>query len=108
MKTVTSIEQVQQLISAGIDPATADMAYIKNPRDGHYLLVATPPMSRSDLPCWSMGALWNVCLEREIGLGFITDVDSVEEVISAIVKAICNDVEEKTQNSLNFFKTNIK
>ena len=108
MKTVTSIEQVQQLTSAGINPATADMAYIKNPRDGHYLLVASTPMSRSDLPCWTMGALWNVCLERGISLGFITDVDSVEVAISAMVKAICNDVEEKTQNSLNFIKRNIK
>jgi hypothetical protein len=105
---VTTVEQAESLVNEGIDPSTADMAYIKNPRDGHYLLTATTPMSKSDLPCWSMGALWNVCLKREIGLEFITDVDSVEEVISVMVKAICNDVEEKTQNSLNFFKTNIK
>lgn len=105
---VTTVEQAESLVNAGIDPATADMAYIKNPRDGHYLLVATPPMSKNDLPCWSMGSLWTVCLKREIGLEFITDEDSVEEVISAMVKAICNDVEEKTQNSLNFIKRNIK
>ena len=105
---VTTVEQAESLVNEGIDQSTADMAYIKNPRDGHYLLTATTPMSRSDLPCWSMGALWTVCLKREIGLEFITDVDSVEEVISAMVKAICNDVEEKTQNSLNFIKRNIK
>lgn len=105
---VTTVSQAASLVNEGIDPATADMAYIKNPRDGHYLLVATTPMSRSDLPCWSMGALWTVCQERGIGLGFITDVDSVEVAISAMVEAICNDVEEKTQNSLNFIKRNIK
>ena len=105
---VTTVEQVESLMSAGIDQSTADMAYIKNPRDGHYLLTATTPMSRSDLPCWSMGALWTVCQEREIGLEFLTDEDDVEMVISTMVKAIFDDVEEKTQNSLNFIKRNIK
>ena len=104
----TTINQSLVLMDAGIDPATADMAYIKNPRDGHYLLTATTPMSKSDLPCWSMGALWEVCRQREISLAFMTDEDSAEEVIAILVKAICNDVEEKTQNSLNFIRKNIK
>jgi hypothetical protein len=38
----------------------------------------------------------------------MTDEDSAEEVIAILVKAICNDVEEKTQNSLNFIRKNIK
>jgi len=105
---VTTISQAASLVNAGIDPATADMAYIKNPRDGHYLLTATTPMSKSDLPCWSMGALWTVCRQREINLAFMTDEDSTEEVIAILVKAICNDVEENAQNSLNFIKRNIK
>ena len=105
---VTTVNQSQVLMDAGIDPATADMAYIKNPRDGHYLLTATTPMSKSDLPCWSMGALWEICRKREIGLEFITDEDDAEMVISIMVKAIFDDVEEKTQNSLNFIKHNIK
>ena len=104
----TTVKQSLVLMDAGIDPATADMAYIKNPRDGHYLLTATTPMSKSDLPCWSMGALWTVCQKREINLAFMTDEDSAEEVIAILVKAICNDVEEKTQNSLNFIRKNIK
>ena len=105
---VTTVNQSQVLMDVGIDPATADMAYIKNPRDGHYLLTATTPMSKSDLPCWSMGALWEICRKREIGLEFITDEDDAEMVISIMVKAIFDDVEEKTQNSLNFIRKNIK
>jgi len=95
MKTVTSVEQVQQLMSAGIDLSTADMAYIKNPRDGHYLLVASTPMSRSDLPCWSMGALWNLCSSMGIALGFFTIEDSSDDIISILVNNICE--KEKTK-----------
>lgn len=104
----TTVNQSLVLMDAGIDPSTADMAYIKNPRDGHYLLTATTPMSKSDLPCWSMGALWEVCRQREIGLEFLTDEDDTETVISTMVKTIFDDVEEKTQNSLNFIRKNIK
>ena len=104
----TTVNQSLVLMDAGIDPATADMAYIKNPRDGHYLLTATKPMSKSDLPCWSMGALWEICRQREIGLEFLTDEDDTETVISTMVKTIFDDVEEKTQNSLNFIRKNIK
>jgi hypothetical protein len=32
---VTTVEQAESLVNEGIDPSTADMAYIKNPRDGH-------------------------------------------------------------------------
>jgi hypothetical protein len=95
----TTVKQSLVLMDAGIDPATADMAYIKNPRDGHYLLTATKPMSKSDLPCWSMGALWEICRQRAIGLEFLTDEDDTETVISTMVKTIFDDVEEKTQNS---------
>ena len=104
----TTVKQSLVLMDAGIDPSTADMAYIKNPRDGHYLLTATKPMSKSDLPCWSMGALWEICRQREIGLEFLTDEDDTDTVISTMVKTIFDDVEEKTQNSLNFIRKNIK
>lgn len=104
----TTVKQSEDLINIGIDRSTADMTYIKNPRDGHYLLTATTPMSRSDLPCWSMGALWEICRQREIGLEFLTDEDDTETVISTMVNEICEDVEEKTKNSLNFIKSNIK
>ena len=104
----TTVKQSLVLMGAGIDPATADMAYIKNPRDGHYLLTATKPMSKSDLPCWSMGALWEICRQREIGLEFLTDEDDTTTVISTMVKTIFDDVEEKTKNSLNFIRKNIK
>lgn len=105
---VTTVNQSLVLMNAGIDLSTADMAYIKNPRDGHYLLTATTPMSKSDLPCWSMGALWEICRQREIGLEFLTDEDDAETVISTMVKMIFDDVEEMTKNSLNFIKSNIK
>lgn len=104
----TTVKQSLVLMDAGIDPSTADMAYIKNPRDGHYLLTATKPMTKDDLPCWSMGALWEICRQREIGLEFLTDEDDTETVISTMVKTIFDDVEEKTQNSLNFIRKNIK
>lgn len=104
----TTVKQSLVLMDAGIDPSTADMTYIKNPRDGHYLLTATKPMSKSDLPCWSMGALWEICRQREIGLEFLTDEDDTATVISTMVKTIFDDVEEKTQNSLNFIRKNIK
>lgn len=95
MKTVTSVEQVQLLMSAGIDPSTADMAYIKNPRDGHYLLTATTPMSKSDLPCWSMGALWDLCSSRGIALDFYTIEDSSDGIISILVNCICKKEKAK-------------
>lgn len=104
----TTVKQSLVLMDAGIDPSTADMAYIKNPRDGHYLLTATKPMAKDDLPCWSMGALWEICRQREIGLEFLTDEDDAETVISTMVKMIFDDVEEMTKNSLNFIKSNIK
>lgn len=104
----TTVKQSLVLMGAGIDSSTADMAYIKNPRDGHYLLTATKPMSKSDLPCWSMGALWEICRQREIGLEFLTDEDDTATVISTMVKDIFDDVEEKTKNSLNFIRKNIK
>ena len=104
----TTVKQSLVLMDAGIDPSTADMAYIKNPRDGHYLLTATKPMTKDDLPCWSMGALWEICRQREIGLEFLTDEDDTATVISTMVKTIFDDVEEKTQNSLNFIRKNIK
>lgn len=95
MKTVTSVEQVQQLMNAGIDLSTADMAYIKNPRDGHYLLVASTPMSKSDLPCWSMGVLWDLCSSIGIALNFFTIEDSSDDIISILVNNICK--KEKTK-----------
>lgn len=104
----TTVKQSLVLMDAGIDPSTADMAYIKNPRDGHYLLTATKPMTKDDLPCWSIGALWEICRQREIGLEFLTDEDDTDTVISTMVKTIFDDVEEKTQNSLNFIRKNIK
>lgn len=104
----TTVKQSLVLMDAGIDPSTADMAYIKNPRDGHYLLTTTKPMTKDDLPCWSMGALWEICRQREIGLEFLTDEDDTATVISTMVKTIFDDVEEKTQNSLNFIRKNIK
>lgn len=104
----TTVKQSEYLISIGIDPSTADMAYIKNPKDGNYLLTATKPMTKDDLPCWSMGALWEICRNRLIALAFLTDEDDTGTVISTMMKAICKDVDEKTKNSLNFIKKNIK
>lgn len=104
----TTVKQSLVLMDAGIDPLTADMTYIKNPKDGNYLLTVTKPMTKGDLPCWSMGALWEICRQREIGLEFLTDEDDTDTVISTMVKTIFDDVEEKTQNSLNFIRKNIK
>ncbi len=104
----TTVKQSEDLINIGIDQSTADMAYITNPRNGSLLLTATKPMTKDDLPCWSMGALWEICRNRAIALAFLTDEDSAEDTVAIMVKAIHDDVEEKTKNSLNFIKNNIK
>ena len=101
----TTVKQSKVLMGGGLDTSTADLAYIKNPRDGKYLLVATPPLSKSDIPCWSMGALWEICRQRGINLEFTTDEDSVEEVITTMVMKIFDNIDEKS--NLEFIK-NIK
>ena len=103
--TVTSIDQVQELLGIGVDPATADMSYIKSPRDGKTILV-TGPYFPEDLPCWTMGALWKVCQDRKICLEFLTD-ESPESVIDNMVKALKEDVEERDEQSLDFIKRSI-
>lgn len=104
----TTVKQSQALMGGGLDTSTADMAYVKSPKDGHYILVATPPLSRSDLPCWSMGRLWEICQERGIELEFSTGEDSVVNVIPAMVMEITNDIDETEKSNLEFIKNNIK
>ena len=97
--TVTNEIQIGTLLSAGLDPATADMAYIKHPK-ARIILVATKPIvENGDLPCWSMSALWKICRQRGILLEFLTD-ETEELVVANMVKAICEDIEEKLKSDL--------
>jgi hypothetical protein len=93
----TTVKQVETLLAAGIDPSTADMSFIKNPKGGT-ILTATKPMVKDDIPCWSMAGLWKICRDRNILVEFFTDEDE-ESVISNLIMAICEDIEEKKQNS---------
>ena len=95
--TVTNEIQIGTLLSVGLDPATADMSIIRNPRGG-LITVNTPPMIKDDLPCWSMSALWNICRKRGILLEFLTD-ETEESVVANMVKAICEDIEEKPESN---------
>ena len=88
--TVTNEIQIGTLLSVGLDPATADMSIIRNPRGG-LITVNTPPMIKDDLPCWSMSALWNICRKRGILLEFLTD-ETEESVVANMVKAICEEL----------------
>ena len=45
-----------------------------------------------------MSGLWKICRDRNILVEFFTDEDE-KSVISNLVQAICEDVEEKKQNS---------
>lgn len=103
---VTTIEQSDVLLLAGIAPSTSDMSYIKSPRDGKTILVTGSPTVKEDHPCWTMGALWNICRDRGILLEFLTD-ESPESVIENMVKAIIEDIEERDKQSLDFIKRNI-
>lgn len=91
---VTTIKQSVILINNGVDPASADFAYILNPIDGQHLLSATKVMTKDDVPCWSMGALWEICRKRRIALEFLTDEDSAESVIDIMVETIVEDIKE--------------
>ena len=85
----TTIEQVEALVNAGLDPSTADMSYIKNPITGKYILTVAKPIGNA-LPCWSMGVLREICLQKEIGLD---TTDNAEETISIMVNYIINNLQ---------------
>lgn len=91
---VTTIKQSVILVSNGVERITADFAYIFNPINGQHILSATKVMTKDDLPCWSMGALWEICRKRRIALGFLTNEDSVETVINTMVEMIINDIKK--------------
>lgn len=86
----TTIEQVEVLINAGLDPSTADMSYIKNPITGKYILTVAKPIGNA-LPCWSMGVLKEICLQKGIDLKSTTD--NTEETISIMVNSIINNLQ---------------
>ena len=90
----TTIKQSTILVSAGLDQSTADMSYITNPRDGSTILTNTQVMTKDDIPCWSMEALWEICREMKINLNFLTEDDSSEVVINTMVEAIVEDIKE--------------
>jgi hypothetical protein len=90
----TTIKQSTILVGAGLDQSTADMSYITNPKDGSTILTNTQVMTKDDIPCWSMGALWEICRQKKIALDFLTDEDSVETVINTMVEAIVEDIKE--------------
>jgi hypothetical protein len=103
----TTIKQSEDLLSAGLDQSTADMVWEDCPGSvgiSHLLKVNytgnTP--ARPDVPAWSMTALWEICRKRNIALDFLTVEDPCEEVISAMVKAICKDFDEEICNNLKF------
>lgn len=104
----TTVKQSKELLKAGVASSTADMTYILNPKDGGYILIAQPPKFMEDIPCWSMGRLWEICQERGIELEFSTSEDSVANVISAMVMEIVDDVKEALKPSIEFIKNNIK
>lgn len=104
--TVTTEAQIGKLLTEGVDPATADMSIIRNPRGG-LITVNTPPMIKDDLPCWSMSALWKICRERGILLEFLTD-ETEESVVANMVQAICEDIVEKLESKRDSFIKNIK
>lgn len=85
----TTIEQVEVLINAGLDPSTADMSYIKNPITGKYVLTVAKPIGNA-LPCWSMGVLREICLQKGIDLD---TTDNAEETISIMVNSIINNLQ---------------
>ena len=85
----TTIEQVEALVNAGLDPSTADMSYIKNPITGKYILTVAKPIGNA-LPCWSMGVLQEICLQKGIGLD---TTDNAEETISIMVNSIINNLQ---------------
>ena len=104
----TTVKQSKELLKAGVASSTADMTYILNHKDGGYILVAQPPKFMEDIPCWSMGRLWEICQERGIELEFSTGEDSVVNIIPVMVMEIINDVKEALKPTLEFIKEHIK
>ena len=85
----TTIEQVEALINAGLNPSTADMSYIKNPITGKYVLTVAKPIGNA-VPCWSMGVLQEICLRKGIDLD---TTDNAEENISIMVNSIIDNLQ---------------
>lgn len=102
---VTSEEQSNLLLAAGLGASTADMCYMHT-RDESVILVTGTGLDSKDVPCWSIGALWKICNDRKICLEFLTD-ESVDSVVENLVKAIIEDIEEIDKQSLDFIKRSI-
>lgn len=65
------------------------MSYIKNPITGKYILTVAKPIGNA-LPCWSMGVLREICLQKGIDLESITD--NAEDCVSIMVNSIINNL----------------
>ena len=78
------------LLDAGVNPATSDMCYIKDRKTGNHtpFFDTKKYMRDDDLPCWSMGALWEICHNEGFSLAFLTDEDSIETVMSVMVERL--------------------
>jgi len=96
----TTVKQSKELLKAGVANSTADMTYILNSKDGGYTLIAQPPKFMEDIPCWSMGRLWEICQGRNIDLEFFTAGDCLDTVISTMVKEIVNDLDETEKSNI--------
>ena len=115
MKSYTDLEQSKKLAEV-LPLESADMWYQHTGisiKDGaekqiYFPMVIRDSESDEDIPCWSMGRLWEICQERGIELEFSTSEDSVANVISAMVMEIVDDVKEVLKPSIEFIKNNIK
>lgn len=60
----TSIEQSKHLIELGLNPNTADMYYFVadslEKQETNYAIRCGTPIVKTDIPCWSLGALLEV------------------------------------------------
>ena len=101
----TTIEQSKRLISAGLDPGSADMCYANVEFNHNYLpdirLSVIPYaqcvetyktvglIAEGIVPAWSLSRLWDICDDSGIG-PFNFGGDSIEssEIVAKLVKWI--------------------
>ena len=88
-KYITTFWQSLDLLQAGMNRDTADY-YYDGDKNAHYLdgtAITDHAGPATDVPAWSMGRLWDFCLENGWTYEFATNLTSTE-VIQKLVEGI--------------------
>ena len=111
----TTIEQSKRLIKLGLNPDTADMFYFLDPTPagciyhltvpqiGFGVKTREPEYNKGDVPCWSLGALWDINNICGIGPNDFGNEDvSSEHLFNTLYNWICIELIEDSDGVNSF------